>query len=325
MVELLYIFAAIAVFCLFVGTMMPSNPNRRDKQKKSDGQAAASVRPTGKGKADLFEPITKVSYQQSLKKDSLNARYLRQLKQANWFWEPGEPMKPNPKAPFWSLETLWSKKIMGALLWGGGIAGLIIAFGLYKSLTGSVSVIPFFLGGAAFGAVVGFFQFGSPDTAVAGAAATRQRELSLEMGYRIPELRGDVMAGTTIQRAIRNMSRRPGGPFVEELRRAVTVLDVTKDDTLAMDQLIDRNQGNELIIEFANNLKMVSRQGGQISPVLNVLADLAQERLRLQIQAQARKNLQEMTRPIGLSSMMITTMLIIVPAMAGVMGSIGGK
>jgi pilus assembly protein TadC len=146
--------------------------------------------------------------------------------------------------------------------------------------------------------------------------------LSLEMGFRIPELRADVMAGNTVQRAIRNMSRRPGGPFVEELRRAVMVLDITKDDTLAMDQLIERNDGNELLTEFANSLKMVSRSGGQIAPVLNVLADLAQQRLRLTIQGQARKNLQEMTRPIGLSSLVVTSMLIIVPAIVGVMGGI---
>ena len=60
------------------------------------------------------------------------------------------------------------------------------------------------------------------------------------------------------------------------------------------------------------------------SPVLNVLADLAQQRLRLNIQSQARRNLQEMTRPIGISSLMVTTLLIIVPAIVGVMGNIGG-
>ena len=126
------------------------------------------------------------------------------------------------------------------------------------------------------GAMFGFMCFIGPDSSLAGAAGKRQKELALEMGFRIPELRGDVMAGNTIQRAIRNMSRRPGGPFVEELRRAVAVLDITKDDTLAMDQLIERNEGNELVNEFANSLKMVSRQGGQIGPVLNVLADLSQ-------------------------------------------------
>ena len=77
---------------------------------------------------------------------------------------------------------------------------------------------------------------------------------------------------------------------------------------------------NELVIEFANGIKMVSRQGGQIGPALNVLADLAQQRLRLNIQSQARRNLQEMTRPIGRSSLIVVTLLVIAPAVAGVMG-----
>ena len=323
MVDLLYLLAAVAVFLLFAGVMMPRG------SKKTDATVVSEVIPSqyrarSIGKSKTLEPIAKAGVRRAMKPDGDNAKYLRQLKQANWFWEPGEPTKPNPNAPFWNLETLWSQKIFNGVLWGGLIAALITAYGFYTSFSQNTSVIPYLAGAAALGGAIGFFQFGSPDGALAGAAAKRQQELALEMGYRIPELRGDVMAGTTIQRAIRNMSRRPGGPFVEELRRAVMVLDVTKDDVLAMDQLIERNVGNELVIEFANNLKMVSRQGGQIGPVLNILADLAQERLRLQIQSQARKNLQEMTRPIGLSSMMITTMLIIVPALAGVMGSIGG-
>jgi Flp pilus assembly protein TadB len=185
-------------------------------------------------------------------------------------------------------------------------------------------MLVFLLGAVVLGGFVALFAYSAPDSSVQSAAAKRQRELALEMGYRIPELRADVMAGNTIQRAIRNMARRPGGPFVEELRHAVAVLDVTKDDTLAMDRLIERNAGNELLVEFANNLKMVSRQGGQIGPVLNVLADLAQQRLRLNIQAQARRNLQAMTRPIGLSNLIVTSMLIIAPALASVMSGMGG-
>jgi len=322
-VDILYLLAAVAVFLVFAGMVLPRGA------KKTEGQIDMKVvpsefRPRSIGKSKVFEPVAKAGVRQAMRKGSANEKYLRQLKQANWYWEPGEPMKPNPKAPFWNLETLWGQKIFSGIMYGSIVAVLIAAYGFYTSFSKDQSVIPFLLGALVLGGAIGFFQFGSPDSTLAGVAFKRQQELALEMGFRIPELRGDVMAGATIQRAIRNMSRRPGGPFVEELRRAVMVLDVTKDDSLAMDQLMERNQGNELVLEFANNLKMVSRQGGQIGPVLNILADLAQERLRLQIQSQARKNLQEMTRPIGLSSMMITTMLIIVPAMAGVMGSIAG-
>ena len=318
MLELSLLLVAMAVFLLFTGIALPRNARKNDGMMA--GMLAQRAAIGGRGK--LLPSVADATLRRAMRRDSVNDRYLRQLKQANWYWEPGEPAKPEPKAPFWSLETLWSAKIFGALVWGGLVAGSVLIAGMAFSFTGRIPMLVALLAAALLGVTVGFFSFSSPDSAVAGAAATRQRELALEMGFRIPELRADVMAGNTIQRAIRNMSRRPGGPFVEELRRAVAVLDITKDDTLAMDQLIERNGNNELVIEFANSLKMVSRQGGQIGPVLNVLADLAQQRLRLTIQAQARKNLQEMTRPIGLSSLIVTSLLIIAPALATVLSSI---
>jgi Flp pilus assembly protein TadB len=266
----------------------------------------------------LFEGITDAGVKRALRRDDVNAQYLRQLKQANWYWEVGEPNMPNPKAPFWNVETLWGEKWIGAIIWGTVTFGAVSALGLFLGLAGRASFANFIMFGVLLGGLMGFFAFTNPDSQVASAAAKRQRELSLEMGFRIPELRADVIAGATIQRAMRGMARRPGGPFVEELRRAVTVLDVTRDESQAMDYLLDRSQGNELMMEFANSVKMVSRQGGQIGPVLNVLADLAQQRLRLSITGQAKKNLQEMTRPIGLSSLIVTTLLIIVPAITSI-------
>jgi Flp pilus assembly protein TadB len=318
MLEILLTLTAIATFLIFIGVTMP-----KDKAKTSSAQVSnlAQFRSRSAGNRNALNSIAKQASRQAADNNSTNTRYLLQLKQADWYWAPGELIMPNPKAPFWNLETLWSEKIFGAVLWGTLVAVAVVVVGIVMALSGQASFFTFLLVAVVAGAGVGYSMFAGPDSTLAGAAKKRQQELSLEMGYRIPELRGDVLAGNTIQRAIRNMARRPGGAFVEELRRAVAILDVTKDDILAMDQLIERNQGNELIIVFANNLKMVSRQGGQIAPVLNILADLAQQRLRQQINAQAHKNLQEMTRPIGLSSMVVTTILIIVPALVGVMGS----
>ena len=322
MQELLIISIAIGVFMLFLGLATPAS-------RKTDifraAQLSRQFRPRSIGKSKTFSVITRVGVRRALADDSTNKKYLILLKQANWYWEQGEPTMPNMKAPFWNLESMWGEKIFGGVVYGGLVAIFVLVIGFMFLLIGKAgSMLPFIIAALIFGVAVGFFAFSMPDDSVKSVAARRQRMLGLEMGYRIPELRSDVMSGNTIQRAIRNMALRPGGPFVEELRRAVAVLDITKDDVLAMDQLIERNEGNELLAEFANNLKMVSRQGGQISPVLNVLADLAQQRLRLNIQSQARRNLQEMTRPIGISSLMVTTLLIIVPAIVGVMGNIGG-
>ena len=313
---LIVLCAGASVFLIVYAIGMP-NQRKVASVLPSD---RVQFRPRSAGRGKFFEGVADAAIKRALRRDTVNARYLRQLKQANWYWEVGEPNMPNPKAPFWNVETLWGEKWIGTIIWASLAFGGVTALGLLLGLAGQANFTTFILIGGLLGGVMGFMAFTNPDSQVAAAAAKRQRELSLEMGFRIPELRADVVAGATIQRAIRGMARRPGGPFVEELRRAVTVLDVTRDESQAMDYLLDRSQGNELMMEFANSVKMVSRQGGQIGPVLNVLADLAQQQLRLSITGQARKNLQEMTRPIGLSSLFVTTLLIIVPALTGIMG-----
>jgi Flp pilus assembly protein TadB len=318
--EFLIFIGAAAIFLLFVGLASPKSVKREVDVSKA---TYAHYRARSIGKNKMFDGIADTSIRRALRKDSTNDRYLKLLKQANWFWEPGEPAKPNPKAPFWNVETMWGEKIFGALLFSMGTTMMLLMAGILFSIVLRLPVIAVVGACVGVGLALGLFAFQLPDSNVASAAVRRQRELSLEMGYRIPEIRSDVLAGNTIQRAMRNLSVRPGGPFVEEIRRAVTILDITKDDTLAMDQLIDRNEGNELVAEFANSVKMVSRQGGQIGPVLSVLADQAQQHLRISIQAQARRNLQEMARPVGLGSLLVTSLLIILPAIAGVIQGVG--
>lgn len=320
MTELLVLLSALAVFLVVAGLGLPPRSLRRDVDLSASPYR--QLRPRSIGGSKVMSGVASAGMRRAQADTDQNERFQRQLKQANWYWAPGEPLMPDARAPFWNLETLWSEKLFGAIVYGGLTAAVALALGVLLAINGRAPMWLFILIGGGLGIGVGSMAYSSPDEQLRGAAQRRQREISLEMGYRIPELRSDVLAGNTVQRAIRNMARRPGGPFVEELRRAVEVLDITKDDTVAMDQLIDRNEGNELVTEFANSLKLVSRQGGQISPVLDVLADVAQQRLRLQIQSQARRNLQEMTRPIGLSSLIITTLLVIVPAMVGLLASL---
>ena len=311
--------AGVSVFLIVLAIGTP----KATKQSSSMPATMAQFRPRSAGKNKMLGSVTEAGIKRALKKDKDNIKYLRQLKQANWYWEVGEPNMPNPKAPFWNVETLWGEKWLGAILYAGVVFVGALLMGLLMGLSGSASFTTFVIGGLVLGSIAGLMGYTTPDSQLAGAASKRQRELSLEMGFRIPELRADVVAGATIQRAMRGMARRPGGPFVEELRRAVLVMDVTRDESQAMEYLLDRSQGNELMREFANSVRMVSRQGGQIGPVLNVLADLAQQQLRLNITSQARKNLQEMSRPIGLSSLMVTTLLLIVPALTSISNGFG--
>ena len=313
---LLVVLSGVSVFMVVMGITLPQK--RKDQVNVASTHQQFRSRSVGRGKA--FEGIAEAGVRRALRRDTVNARYLRWLKQANWYWEVGEPTPPNAKAAFWNVETMWSEKFIGLITWGVGGFLICVILGVFLAMFGMASLTVALVIGLFVGGLLGFMAYSMPDSQVGGAASARQKELSLEMGFRVPELRADVLSGATIQRAMRSMSRRPGGSFVEELRRAVTVLDVTRDEAQAMDYLMDRSQGNELMMEFANSVKMVSRQGGQIGPVLNTIADLAQEKLRLSISMQARKNLQEMTRPIAISSLIVTTLLIIVPALAGVAG-----
>jgi hypothetical protein len=138
------------------------------------------------------------------------------------------------------------------------------------------------------------------------------------MGYRLPELRSDVLSGRTIMSAIRELSSRPGGAFVEELRRVTLAFDVLKDEIAALSLLVDRNQGNEMLIEFASQMRMAIQQGNEVNKVLNVMSDAAQYKLVQHMNAQGKRNALEMGRPLSGGSIVILALLVMVPAVISI-------
>lgn len=322
MITFLLLLLFIAVFVLAAIILLPSNVGRAASVDKLSAQyLPVSAKAFGKSASPLVEEAMKRAGQTDT---STNGRYKRQLLQANWWWEPGEPMKPSPKARFWNLETLWGEKMMGAALYGGGAALALLAVLFCLTLAGielpSLMTIAIPILAGILGAMMGYSD---PDARLAAAAHNRQRALSLEMGLRITELVSDVLSGATIQRAMRDLASRPGGPFIEELRRVAALLAVDRNEIASMDLLIYRNAGNELVAEFANSVKLVAQSGGQITPALRQLADAAQAKTRQQIQSQGRKNAQEMARPTALSSTLVMTLLVVLPAVASILGSVG--
>jgi hypothetical protein len=327
MLSMIMVGAFVATMLIVVGVTWPTSTGNSSAQAIDQAiDSSRQYRALSMGRNDGFMmPIMRQAIKRAAKVDGVNKEYLKLLKQANWYWGPGEPVPPTRKAPYWNLETLWGEKYIRASLWGGMVFVCVAVVGsFYLPVVLGMSVAPALLAALVFGFGIGFLGFTSPDSAVMGAAASRQRELSLEMGFRLGELRSDVLAGYTIQRALRNMGNKPGGPFVEELRRIAAVMASTKDEGLAMDTFMDRNSGNELVQEFANQIKMVTREGGEIAPALNVLTDAAQNRLRQQITQQGRKNLGDMSRPVGMVSMIVTFLLLIIPAAVSIGNMMSG-
>jgi hypothetical protein len=323
--SLLILGSMIATFLLVIGLTMPSKVNSSSGDATLEEAVGSNrqYRARSLTGTPLLLPLTRYAVRRSSKTDAANANYLRLLKQANWYWAPGEAVPPVRSAPFWNLETLWGEKYAKGVIFGGTAFALIFVLGvIFAPIFYGMDWRPGGVAALVLGLALFMMGYGDPDGQLAGSAASRQRELGLEMGFRIAELRSDVLAGYTIQRAIRNMASKPGGPFIEELRRIVAVLNTSKDDSVAMDAFMDRNTGSEIVQEFGNQIKMVTREGGEIAPALNVLTDAAQNRLRQQIMQQGRKNLQDMSRPVGIVSLLVTFMLIIIPVIFSIINGL---
>jgi Flp pilus assembly protein TadB len=259
----------------------------------------------------MLRSIARLGVRRAGTSSAVDARYLRELKQANWHWIAGEPIPPDPHAPFWNIETLWAEKYLAAFTYACvTVAAAWLLLVLYELLPADSAVIA----SLAVAGMAAYFGWTAPDTALRSAAARRQRNIGLEMGYRLPELRSDVLAGRTVMSAMRELSRRPGGAFVEELRRVVLAFDVQKDEAAALAVLIDRNHNNEIVSEFVNQMTMAIVHGHEVNRVLNVLAAAAQQRLLQQVAVQGRLNAQEMGRPLAAGSVLILALLIMLPA-----------
>jgi len=245
----------------------------------------------------------------------LNTRYLRLLKQADWYWSPGEAAPATATAPFWNLETMWAAKVLHGILFAvGGLVfvGLIVlALGL---------PVPLALAGGLAG-VIGFLD---PDSEVAAVAERRRRQIILEMGYKVPELRVYVRSGRTFVAALRYLTNRPGGPFVRELYRALAVYDVTADLQRGVRAVIERNALCEPLVNLCGDLLAALAEGGELGPVLEAHADTAQHEQRRQLRQQGQDNTQQMTYVATATTLLVIGLLIGGPALWQVVSSLGG-
>jgi Flp pilus assembly protein TadB len=246
---------------------------------------------------------------------ALNTRYLRLLRQADWYWAPGEAGPPTATARFWNLETVWASKLLTAVLFALG--GLLLAGAAAAVLHWSPIVLVL---GAAVG-VIGFFD---PDSELSDAAERRRRQIVLEMGYKVPELRVYVRSGRTFVSALRYLTSRPGGPFVKELYRVLQVYDITADLGRGLAAAIERNQLCEPLANLCGDLMAVVSEGGELGPVLEAHADAAQHEQRRQLRQQGQDNTQQMSYVVSATTLLVIFLLIGSPALWIVVTSLGG-
>ncbi len=244
-----------------------------------------------------------------------NARYLRLLKQADWYWAPGEVSPPTPDAPFWNLETMWATKLLhGGLFALGGLVLVGVVAVLFR-LTPALA-----LAGLAAG-IIGFID---PDSEVAEAAEKRRRQIILEMGYKVPELRVYVRSGRTFVAALRYLTARPGGPFARELYRALAVYDITADLGRGLEAVIERNRLCEPLVNLCGDLLAVLAEGGEVGTVLEAHTETALHEQRRLLRQQGQDNTQQMSYLVTGTTLVVLFLLIGAPALWIVLTALGG-
>jgi hypothetical protein len=237
----------------------------------------------------------------------LHAGYLQQLKMANWYWAPGEASPPTPTAPFWNIETMWASKVLYAGLFGlvaligTGIFGLIFGWPFVVSL--AIAVIA---------AVVGFFD---TDRELAEAAEERRRQIILEMGTKVPEMRTYILAGRSILFILRDLTERPGGPFVQELRRILDVYSLTTSVERGFEAVIDHCRPCQPLLNLCVDLLALHKEGGDLGKVLNTHADTAQHEQARLLRQQGQDNTQQMMYVVAATTLIVIFILVGAPAM----------
>ena len=228
----------------------------------------------------------------------------RQLKAANWYWGPGETQAPNPEAPFHTVGGYQAACVYQALVYG---AGALVVLSVLVVAT----ELPFLLapGLAALLACVGYL---TPKDHLTAAARRRQQRMTMEMAFRLPELAASVATGRSIIQALRELTRRPGGPFATEMVRLLRTYDLTQSIEAAVQVVVQHNHF-EPLTEMLRQILFVEQQGGAISPALHVLATAAQERLQQRLVAQGQANKRDMGLPVVGGSTVVMLLLIAGP------------
>ena len=237
----------------------------------------------------------------------LHARYLEQLKMANWYWSPGEAMPPTPAARFWNIETLWASKVLYA-----GLFGLLalIMMGVFAIVLGWPFVVPLLTA-----AIAGVAGFTDPDRELAEAAEGRRKQIVLEIGTKVPEMRSYVLAGRSILFVLRHLADRPGGPFVRELQRVLAVYSLTTDVGRGLEAVIDYCRPCQPLVNLCADLLALHQEGGDLGKVLGTHADTAQHEQARLLRQQGQDNTQQMMYVVAATTLIVIFILVGAPAM----------
>lgn len=192
----------------------------------------------------------------------------------------------------WDVERVLAAKSGAAILFGGGIALLM----LFNGSTFSALIVGMVL------AVAGFFI---PDLVLRSKARGRSRELVGELPDAVDLLGICVESGLALDAALAQVARNTDGPIAEEFTRVLREIQIGKGRNEALRDLAGRTDVEDLRIFIG---ALVQAEGLGI-PVVDVLRVQTSE---MRIKRSQRAEEQAMTLPV---KMVFPTLLLIMPAM----------
>lgn len=183
-----------------------------------------------------------------------------------------------------NVNTFYAWKAILAV--GFMLQGLLVAFFLSPEWIFAA----FILG------LVGLFL---PDLHLRSLANKRRELIRTEMAFVLHRLAILTSAGLALPQAIEQIAIKPGGPFVQELRKLSQDISSGVLMSDALDALAQRTAGIEDVARLIGLLKRSMELGSPISEALTGMATILQDRIQQDIETRGMVASTQMILPIG--------------------------
>lgn len=186
-------------------------------------------------------------------------------------------------------------------------ASVLFVAGLANTVISGIGFLPF-----AFGlGVVGLFL---PDYHLNQLIQKRREALRTEMAFVLHRLVILLEARNTMSVAIDLVTKKPGGPFIQELRGVLNDTNTGDSFELAMKSLAARNPGMDDVARFAELVIRAGRLGQPLADPLRNMANVMQAKVESEIESRGLATSVKMVLPIGLLVLPAVGIVVIGPA-----------
>ncbi len=186
-------------------------------------------------------------------------------------------------------------------------ATVLFVAGIANALVSGVGFLP-----VAFGlGVMGLFL---PDYHLSQLIRKRREALRTEMAFALHRLVILIEAKHTLSEAIGEITQKPGGPFIQELKGVMNDFNTGKYLERAMENLAARNPGTDDISRFAELVIRANRLGQPIAEPLRNMANVMQAKVEAEVESRGMATSVKMVLPIGLLVLPAIGIVVMGPA-----------